>query len=74
MSMNRVYFLTFLALFGVLKLGYAYQWDEISPDDLAATECEYDPTSAAEVLYKEIIGVMREISVHLHQISDLRLG
>lgn len=33
----------------------AYNWDEISADDLAASECELDPTAAAEVLYKEII-------------------
>lgn len=30
-------------------------WNDVSPDDLVATECAFDPTAAAEVLYKEII-------------------
>lgn len=33
----------------------AFQWDEISLEDLNATECRSDPSAAAEVLYKQIV-------------------
>ncbi len=33
---------------------FAEKWLEISPEDLAATECRSDPNAGAEVLYKKI--------------------
>ncbi len=53
-SLKRVLFGLAIALF-LASHSQAYNWDEISQDDLAATECELDPSAPAEVLYKEII-------------------
>lgn len=44
-----------LLALSLLSPAHAYKWEDISPDDLAATECELDPSAPAEVLYKEII-------------------
>lgn len=49
---------------------HSARWDDISPEDLAATECAFDPTAPAEILYKEIIydlvdGEIRVIKNHL---------
>ncbi|MDQ8198773.1 DUF3857 domain-containing protein [Pelagicoccus enzymogenes] len=56
-------------LLALLLSAFAHgnNWDEIHPDDLAATECELDPSAPAEVLYKEIIYDLAEGGSYLPQ-------
>ncbi|MBK1879676.1 DUF3857 domain-containing transglutaminase family protein [Pelagicoccus mobilis] len=52
--LSRSLFCLLALALSILDLN-AYKWDEILPEDLAATECSFDPEAPAEVLYKQII-------------------
>lgn len=52
------------SLFAVSSVN-AYNWDEISQEELSSTECSFDPDAAAEVLFKETIYDLDERNVRI---------
>ncbi|MDQ8203322.1 DUF3857 and transglutaminase domain-containing protein [Pelagicoccus sp. SDUM812003] len=66
-SLYRVFAFLFLPLAANLL---AYNWDDVPLEELASTECSFDPEAPAEVLFKEVIydldeRKVRTIKTHL---------